>query len=227
MRPPLTLTLSPLKSGERGPADGILQLHAHPHHRRRRRELADRRGVRDCARGQARGDRGGGAGERRHGDRTRRVRALRALRRDGRRACAMPSSPCAAPSSDRAEPAAADAAGRRPQRARLRAVGLRGQALRHAGRTARRPRPAEARVTTAYTISLDSAEAMAASAAAAAARTMPLLKLKLGGAGDDGAPAPGPRRVPARAPRSPTPTRPGRRSCCPRSWPLPPRPASS
>jgi L-alanine-DL-glutamate epimerase-like enolase superfamily enzyme len=38
-------------------------------------------------------------------------------------------------------------------------------------------------VTTAYTISLDSAEAMAASALAAA-RNMPLLKLKLGGAGD-------------------------------------------
>ena len=38
-------------------------------------------------------------------------------------------------------------------------------------------------VTTAYTISLDTAEAMAAKAAAAA-RTMPLLKLKLGGAGD-------------------------------------------
>ena len=38
-------------------------------------------------------------------------------------------------------------------------------------------------VTTAYTISLDTADAMAASAAAAA-RTMPLLKLKLGGAGD-------------------------------------------
>jgi L-alanine-DL-glutamate epimerase-like enolase superfamily enzyme len=37
--------------------------------------------------------------------------------------------------------------------------------------------------TTAYTISLDSAEAMASSAAAAA-RTMPLLKLKLAGAGD-------------------------------------------
>jgi L-alanine-DL-glutamate epimerase-like enolase superfamily enzyme len=39
-------------------------------------------------------------------------------------------------------------------------------------------------VTTAYTISLDTADAMAANAAAAAARTMPLLKLKLGGAGD-------------------------------------------
>jgi L-Ala-D/L-Glu epimerase len=39
-------------------------------------------------------------------------------------------------------------------------------------------------VTTAYTISLDTAEAMAASAAQAA-RTMPLLKLKLGGTGDD------------------------------------------
>ena len=38
-------------------------------------------------------------------------------------------------------------------------------------------------LTTAYTISLDTAEAMAAKAAAAA-RTMPLLKLKLGGAGD-------------------------------------------
>jgi L-Ala-D/L-Glu epimerase len=38
-------------------------------------------------------------------------------------------------------------------------------------------------VTTAYTISLDTADAMAASAAAAA-RTMPLLKLKLAGAGD-------------------------------------------
>lgn len=38
-------------------------------------------------------------------------------------------------------------------------------------------------VTTAYTISLDTAEAMAAKAAIAA-RTMPLLKLKLGGAGD-------------------------------------------
>jgi L-alanine-DL-glutamate epimerase-like enolase superfamily enzyme len=39
-------------------------------------------------------------------------------------------------------------------------------------------------VTTAYTISLDTAEAMAAKAAAAA-RTMPLLKLKLAGAGDE------------------------------------------
>jgi L-alanine-DL-glutamate epimerase-like enolase superfamily enzyme len=43
-----------------------------------------------------------------------------------------------------------------------------------------RPHP----LTTAYTISLDSAEAMAAKAAAAAG-TMPLLKLKLGGNGDD------------------------------------------
>ncbi len=39
-------------------------------------------------------------------------------------------------------------------------------------------------VTTAYTISLDSAEAMAEKATAAGARTMPILKLKLGGAGD-------------------------------------------
>jgi len=39
-------------------------------------------------------------------------------------------------------------------------------------------------LTTAYTISLDTAEAMAAKAAAAA-RTMPLLKLKLAGAGDE------------------------------------------
>ena len=40
-------------------------------------------------------------------------------------------------------------------------------------------------LTTAYTLSLDTAEAMAAKAAAAAARGLPLLKLKLGGAGDD------------------------------------------
>ena len=38
-------------------------------------------------------------------------------------------------------------------------------------------------LTTAYTLSLDTAEAMATKAAAAAARGLPLLKLKLGGAG--------------------------------------------
>ena len=40
-------------------------------------------------------------------------------------------------------------------------------------------------VTTAYTISLDSAESMAANAAAAVANSRPLLKLKLAGAGDE------------------------------------------
>jgi L-Ala-D/L-Glu epimerase / N-acetyl-D-glutamate racemase len=48
-----------------------------------------------------------------------------------------------------------------------------------AGRTRLRP------LTTAFTLSLDTAEAMAAKAAAAEARGLPLLKLKLGGAGDD------------------------------------------
>jgi L-alanine-DL-glutamate epimerase-like enolase superfamily enzyme len=40
-------------------------------------------------------------------------------------------------------------------------------------------------LTTAYTLSLDSAEAMATKAAAATRRGLPLLKLKLGGPGDD------------------------------------------
>jgi L-alanine-DL-glutamate epimerase-like enolase superfamily enzyme len=40
-------------------------------------------------------------------------------------------------------------------------------------------------LTTAYTLSLDTAEAMATKAAAAARRGLPLLKLKLGGPGDD------------------------------------------
>ena len=43
------------------------------------------------------------------------------------------------------QPGAADAGGRRPQRARLRVVGLRGQALRHVGGAARRSRPAAPR----------------------------------------------------------------------------------
>ena len=48
-----------------------------------------------------------------------------------------------------------------------------------AGRQQLRP------LTTAYTLSLDSAEAMATKAAAACKRGLPLLKLKLGGPGDD------------------------------------------
>ena len=101
--------------------------------------------------------------------------------------------------ADRARLLAADAGRRRPQRARLRAVGLRGQA-RPARRPPRSPGLAPLRpLTTAYTISLDTAEAMAAKAAAAA-RTMPLLKLKLGGAGDAERLRAGPRRLPRRAP---------------------------
>jgi L-alanine-DL-glutamate epimerase-like enolase superfamily enzyme len=46
-------------------------------------------------------------------------------------------------------------------------------------------RPQLRTLTTAFTLSLDTAEAMAAKAAAASARGLPLLKLKLGGAGDD------------------------------------------
>jgi L-alanine-DL-glutamate epimerase-like enolase superfamily enzyme len=97
-------------------------------------------------------------------------------------------------------------------------------------------------VTTAYTISLGSADAMAGKAADAA-RTMPLLKLKLGGDGDaerlrqvraacsaypatPNASARYALHAHGRA-SSPMPTRPGRRRCFHRSWPLLPRPASS
>ena len=113
------------------------------------------------------------------------------------------------------QPAAADAAGRRPQCARLRAVGLRGQALRHVGRTARRPRrrcnrrppptPSASTAPRRWPARRPQCRAHHAAPEAQARRRRRRR-----------APAPGPRRVSRPRASSPTPTRRGRRSCCPR-----------
>ena len=118
--------------------------------------------------------------------RARRMRPLCALRRERRGRGAAPSRLALEPSPDgltRAELAVLLPRRRRPQRARLRAVGPRGEAVGQARRracgTCRRSIPC----TTAFTLSLGSPEAMAARAREAA--HYPLLKLKLGGDGDN------------------------------------------
>ena len=92
--------------------------------------LANRRRVRHRARGQAGGGGRRCAGERRKDHRARRVCALCALRRDGGR-CARRHPGHARGAVRSRGPVAADAGGCRAQRTGLRAVGLRGEALRH------------------------------------------------------------------------------------------------